>query len=253
MADSAESLPTVKPGPRRSAEVLFQDADLLVIDKPAGLLVHTGWARERDTALRLARGLAGRHVYPAHRLDRATSGVLVFALSAQVAGAVGEQFASGSVRKRYVAAVRGEIAAELLIDHALPRGEDKAGPRVQARTLVRRLCSVTLAASVQNAAVSNGHPLRYSWLEALPETGRLHQIRRHLKHAGHPLLGDVRYGRGEHNRLCRELYGLTRLALHAEALELTHPRSGQRLLLRAALPHDLSQPLSALGLLSPAG
>ncbi|MEZ4375105.1 MAG: pseudouridine synthase [Polyangiaceae bacterium] len=223
-----------------SLEVLTEDDQWVVIDKPSGLLVHPGWAKERPTALHLVRDRVGCHVYPAHRLDRATSGVLVFAKSPESASALGQAFAGGKVKKRYLALVRGE-PAEQLIDNPLPRGEDKAGPRVAARTYVRRLASVTLTVALA------GYPVRYSLVEALPETGRLHQIRRHLKHAGHPILGDVRYGKGDHNRLCREHFGLHRLALHAADLWLPHPRTRETTHFLAGLPSDLREPLEAMG------
>ncbi|MGE0321819.1 MAG: pseudouridine synthase [Polyangiaceae bacterium] len=224
----------------QSLKVLAEDDQLVVIDKPSGLLVHPGWAKEKPTALHLVRDRVGCHVYPAHRLDRATSGVLVFAKSPESASTLGKAFAEGHVRKRYLALVRGE-PDDQLIDHPLPRGEDKAGPRVAARTYIRRLDSVTLT------VVLRGHPVRYSLVEALPETGRLHQIRRHLKHAGHPILGDVRYGKGDHNRLCREVFGLHRLALHAADLWLPHPRTREATHFSAELPRDLRGPLAEMG------
>ncbi|MCA9646668.1 MAG: pseudouridylate synthase [Polyangiaceae bacterium] len=225
----------------QSLQVLAEDEHWVVIDKPSGLLVHPGWAKEKPTALHLVRDRVGCHVYPAHRLDRATSGVLVFAKSPESASCLGQAFAEGQIKKRYLALVRGE-PKDQLIDHPLPRGEDKAGPRVAARTLVRRLSSATLECEL------NGYPVRYSLVEALPETGRLHQIRRHLKHAGHPILGDVRYGKGDHNRLCRDRFGLHRLALHAADLWLPHPQTRVIEHFSAKLPEDLGSPLEKLGM-----
>jgi tRNA pseudouridine65 synthase len=216
--------------PCHSLSVLYQDDDLLVVDKPSGLVVHRGWARDGEVVMTLARGLAGRHVYPVHRLDRGTSGVLVLALTAGAARTVGGAFEAGRVRKRYLALVRGIAPESGLVDHPIPRSP--GGPRVPAVTRFRRLGSFE----------------RYSWLEVVPESGRLHQVRRHLKHISHPVIGDVRYGKGEHNRLFRTRFGLYRLALHAAEVQLEHPASGAPLRLLAPLPADLAGPLAAMGL-----
>jgi len=165
-----------------------------------------------------------------HRLDRGTSGVLVFALSPQMAAALQRQLEEGGVRKRYLALVRGVTPDEGVIDSPVPKAED--GPRVPARTAFRRLFVFD----------------RFSLVQAEPHTGRLHQIRRHLKHLGHPVVGDVNYGRGEINRLFRERYGLFRIALHARSLELAHPRTGAPLCFRAPVPEDLAGPLRKMGI-----
>jgi tRNA pseudouridine65 synthase len=211
--------------------ILHQDEDLLVVDKPSGLAVHRGWAHDGEVVMSLARTLAGRRVFPVHRLDRGTSGVLVLALDAAAARRLSAAFAAGGMRKRYLALVRGITPDAGVIDHPIPRAPD--GPRVPAVTSYRRLATFE----------------RYSWLEVIPETGRLHQIRRHLKHISHPLIGDVRYGKGEHNRLFRGRFGLWRLVLHAAELSLQQPTTGRLMTLRSPLPADLAAPLGAMGLL----
>lgn len=202
----------------------------MAIDKPSGLLVHRGWGDDEVVAMTLVRDAIGQWVYPIHRLDRGTSGVLLFALDSGTASQLGEQFAAHRIEKTYLALVRGVPAEEQWIDHPIPRAED--GPRVPARTHVRRLFSAG----------------RYSFVEAKPESGRLHQVRRHLKHISHPIIGDVRYGKGEHNRLFRTEHGLHRIALHAAELCFTHPASGERMKLEAPLPPDLRGPLEHWGL-----
>src|ERR1700688_1286738 len=220
--------------PSATLSVLYQDDDLLVVDKPSGLVVHRGWARDGQVVMTLPRTLAGRHVHPVHRLDRGTSGVLVLALTAAAAGALGEAFESGRVQKRYLALVRGIAPEAGIVDHPIPRAP--GGPRVPAITRYRRLATFE----------------RYSWLEAFPETGRLHQVRRHLKHISHPVIGDVRYGKGEHNRLFRTRFGLYRLALHAAEVHFEHPPGGAPPSFEAPLPADLAGPLAAMGLAPPA-
>jgi tRNA pseudouridine65 synthase len=215
----------------RTLPVLYHDAELLIVDKPAGLLVHRGWGTDSDTALARARRIAGCWVYPAHRLDRATSGVLVFALQAEVASQLGAAFRAHAPLKTYLALVRGRPLEQALIDSPVPRSED--GKRVAAYTSYRRLA----ASSVE----------RCSLVLAAPHTGRLHQIRRHLKHVSHPLIGDVRYGKGPINREYRARYGLHRLALHAASLELAHPRTGQALSVFAPPPAELTTCFVALG------
>jgi tRNA pseudouridine65 synthase len=216
--------------------VLYQDDRVIAVDKPSGLLVHPGWARGETTALHEARALAGRHVYPVHRLDRGTSGVLVFALDPEAAHRLHEAVEAGLAHKRYVAIVRGVPTFEGEIDHPVPRGETgEAGDKVAAITIVHTL-----------AALSHGDR-RYALVEAIPRTGRLHQIRRHLKHIGHPVIGDTTYGRSEHNRLLRDGVGLSRLALHALELQIPHPGEDRRVTLRAPLPDSLREPLHRLG------
>jgi tRNA pseudouridine65 synthase len=210
--------------------LLYNDDRLIAIAKPSGLAVHRGASRDRVVALTLVRDQVGRHVYPVHRLDRATSGVLLFALDPEAARAHQEQLEAGTVHKRYVALVRGIAPEEGVIDHPIPRDED--GPRVPAVTAFRRL----------------GTFERYSLVEAVPRTGRRHQIRRHLKHISHPLIGDVLYGKGEHNRLFRDRFGLHRLALHALEITFAHPDDGRPLCIAAPVPEDLAGPLRAMGL-----
>lgn len=208
-------------------KVLYRDERLLAVDKPSGLLVHRGWGDDSVVAMTLARDLIGQHVYPVHRLDRGTSGVLLFALSSEVAARLRTLFEAHAVEKTYHALVRGKAPDFVSIDHPIPKSED--GPRVAARTDVRRLF------------YNDG----YSWVEARPFTGRLHQIRRHLKHISHPIVGDVNYGKGVHNRLWRERFGLHRLALHASSLALS--LKNEPILIRADIPDDLAEPLKKWG------
>jgi len=212
-------------------DILYRDDALVVINKPSGLAVHKGWARDEVYAMTMARDAVGAFVYPVHRLDRATSGVLLFALSPEDAEAVQAQLRAHTVAKRYLALVRGVTAEVLVIDRPLA---PKPGAEPQpATTRLRRLW------------VYAG---RYSLLEAWPESGRLHQIRRHLRGLSHPIIGDVRYGRGEENRRFRADHGLHRLALHACRLSLRHPRTAAPLTLHAPLTGDLAGPLLRLGI-----
>ncbi|HKP58735.1 MAG TPA: pseudouridine synthase [Polyangiales bacterium] len=215
-------------------EVLYRDASLLAVCKPSGLLTHRGWANDRETALSRARRIAGRHVYPVQRLDRATSGVLLFALDPETAAVCGTELAAGGCEKHYVALVRGRMLEAVEIDHPLA-AEDES-ERKPAQTSARPLACFE----------------RYSLVEAIPHTGRTHQIRRHLKHLSHPVIGDVRYGHGEHNRAFRTRFGLHRLALHAARMTFTHPYTRARVTLRAPLTEDLGRPLQEMGLLAAA-
>ncbi|TNF32221.1 MAG: pseudouridylate synthase [Deltaproteobacteria bacterium] len=211
-------------------EILHRDEALVVIAKPSGLAVHKGWAKADHYAMTATRDALGQWVYPVHRLDQATSGALLFALSPELAEALAAQFRAHTIEKRYLALVRGVPPEALLIDRPLAR--DKGAELLPARTSVRRLWIFER---------------RYSLVEARPESGRQHQIRRHLKGATHPLIGDVRYGKGDHNRLFRDRFGLHRLALHAARLSFDHPVSGERLTVAAPVPEDLAGPLRAMG------
>ena len=216
-------------------EILYQDEDLVAVNKPSGMLVHRGWANDKVVAMTELRDQIDQWVYPVHRLDRGASGVLVFALSSEMAASLGASFMERQVQKHYLALVRGVPEPEGLIDHDIPK--KAGGPKVSAQTEYRRL----------------GVSGRYSLVEVLPRTGRLHQIRKHMKHISCPLIGDVRYGKGEHNRHFRDNYNLHRLALHSHGLAVAHPRSGEPLELRAPLPPDLASTLLALAIIEDTG
>lgn len=213
-------------------DILFADDHLVVVNKPSGLLVHRGWGAESDVAMFRVRDLIGAHVYPVHRLDRGASGALIFARTKDAAASLASAFEKRQVDKRYLALVRGTPADAGTVDYPIPKGEK--GPRVPAVT--RFVC-------VARSGVD-----RCSLVLAIPETGRTHQIRRHLRHLGHPLIGDVNYGSGELNRHYRARYDLRRLALHACELAFDHPATGVRLALTAPLPEDLRLALARLEL-----
>jgi tRNA pseudouridine65 synthase len=218
--------------PPPGIELLYVDEHVVAVNKPSGLLVHRGWDDDEDVVLFRVRDAVGPKVSPVHRLDRGTSGALLFARTTEAASALGRDFEAGRVEKRYLALVRGTPPDAGVIDQPVPKKE--AGERVPARTRFRRIARSTVD--------------RCSLVEAMPETGRLHQIRRHLKHLNHPLVGDVNYGSGEINRHYRAEYGLHRLALHAHGLAFWHPVSGTRIVISAPMPNDLGDVLDALGL-----
>lgn len=211
-------------------EILYRDEELVAVDKPSGMAVHRGWARDGVPALQVLRDQIGRHVYPVHRLDRGTSGVLLFALSSEAARGVQRQLEAHEVEKRYLALCRGNDPALVRVEHPLAK-EDGGEPR-PAVTDFKLL----------------GRFERYGLYEARPLTGRRHQIRRHLKHASHPIIGDTTYGKGEHNRIFRARFGFDRLALHASEMRLRHPCSGEPLRVYAPLPPELARLLGGLGL-----
>ncbi len=215
--------------------LLYQDEHLVAIDKPPGLLVHRTQlaAREGQAALQLLRDQLGRPVWPVHRLDRGTSGVLLFALSAEVASLLGAMFEQGRMGKRYLARVRGWPSADAgLVDHPLARDPElpSAGqPLLAAQTRWRVLQREEWPVSTDARFATT----RVALLEAEPLQGRRHQIRRHLKHIAHPILGDATHGKGPLNRAVAAHLGLNRLWLHAEHLALTHPVSGAALTLQS--------------------
>ena len=217
-----------------SLRVLHADAAVVAIDKPPGLLVHRSSldAHETRSAAELLRAQLGAPVWLLHRLDKATSGVLAFALDAGVASALGKAFEAGAVRKRYLALVRGWPDAEGEIDYPLARDPElpSAGqPRLPAVTRWRRL------ACHEWPFPDGRHPTsRYALVEVEPLSGRRHQIRRHFKHLAHPLVGDTTHGKGAHNRAVAAWLGVSRLWLHAASVAL--PLGDGRGLLRIEAP-----------------
>lgn len=220
--------------------ILYQDDYLVAIDKPPGLLVHrTGLdAGETRFALQLLRDQLGRPVWPAHRLDKGTSGVLLFALDAQTAAVLGTAFeASRDVLKTYVAVVRGWPAAEGLVDHPLKRLRDDARAgrdEVQAAQTRWR----TLAYYQLPCPYGSFPHTRCALVEMQPLTGRRHQLRRHLKHLAHPIIGDATHGKGPLNRTLAPLLGGPRLWLHAQQIVLPHPIQGRPLQISAPVDTD---------------
>jgi tRNA pseudouridine65 synthase len=215
--------------------ILYHDDYLVAVDKPPGLLVHrTGLdAGETQFALQLLRDQLGRPVWPAHRLDKGTSGVLLFALDAGTASGLGQAFeAPERVQKTYQAVVRGWPSASGLIDHPLRRMEEDARVARQelqdARTRYRVLEYYELPLPYDRFAAT-----RCALLELQPLSGRRHQLRRHLKHIAHPIIGDATHGKGPLNRALAPWLGGQRLWLHALRLALPHPVSGERLCLEA--------------------
>jgi tRNA pseudouridine65 synthase len=230
--------------------VLHQDQDLVAIDKPAGMLVHRSAidAGERHFAMQVLRDQLGQRVYPAHRIDRPTSGVLLFALSAEAARSLSRSFAEGAVRKTYVAVVRGWLTEQGCIDYPLAEEPAfRASPASAAAAVPARTSYRPLATAQMPWPSAKHDTSRYCLAAAYPHTGRMHQIRRHLKHIYHPVIGDVRHGDGLHNRQFRERLGCARLLLHAAELSFPHPATGERLTVRAPLGGEFLRVLDAMG------
>jgi tRNA pseudouridine65 synthase len=273
--------------------ILYQDEFMVAVDKPAGLFVHRSYMDKDEIyfALQLVRDQVRQYVYPVHRLDRPTSGVLLFALTKDVATKLNEAFANKSSQvglrsqlktelavesdhnlvqqdkvaelstnegidgcdvamvKTYYAVVRGHLAIpEDLIDHALKEKLDKLGDKnvnrdkpaqsAQSYYQVKQQASLPIK-------VGKFDSVRYSLVEVRPITGRRHQIRRHLAHLRHPILGDINYGDNKQNPFFIQHFGFKRLMLHAKSLEFNHPVSNERITISAPFDRQWQQIFTA--------
>ena len=237
-------------------EIVYQDEFIVAINKPSGLLVHRSLIDKHETrfAVQLIRDQIGQKVYPVHRLDKPTSGILVFALNSEIARLLTAQFTEGHIQKQYIAVVRGHCEEEGIIDYALKEQLDKLAdalaepdkPAQEALTYYQCLNRIELP-----IAVGRYSSARYSLLALQPKTGRKHQLRRHMKHISHPIIGDTTHGDGRQNTLFRTHYGCQRLLLHATHLRLTHPKHDKTLTLYAPLTADFEVLLEQCGLAAP--
>ena len=216
--------------------VLYQDPYLVAVDKPAGFHVHppedlsirVTLAR---TCLETLKKQTNQYIYTVHRLDYATSGVLLFALDSATAREIGLRFQAAQMKKTYYTVVRGWILEDTIIDRPLSAestSETAELTKLPSVTRIRPLARIELPDPVGRYTTA-----RYTLIEATPETGRFHQIRRHLSGSSHPIIGDTVYGDGAHNRYFREKLGFRALLLKAQTLEFQHPQSGEPLLIRS--------------------
>lgn len=223
-------------------QVLHADEYLAVIAKPAGLMVHDSkLARgETDFAADRLREQFGKPIFLIHRLDRATSGCLLLAFDRDTASALGKALMAGDVDKEYLAVCRGWPEEEFSIDHPLDGGPGKPEKK-PALTHFNRLATGELP--VPSAGFETS---RYALLRCRPDTGRFRQIRRHLKHAFHHMIGDTSHGDGRHNREFR-MRGVHRMLLHASRLAFVHPVTGQRIEVVAPLDAEWGKVFELFG------
>ncbi|MEG1585609.1 MAG: pseudouridine synthase [Bacteroidales bacterium] len=211
-------------------EILYQDDYFIAINKPGGLLVHRTRIAEEESVfiLQLLRDQVQRHLYPVHRLDRPTSGVLLFAFDAATARTLSEALVSGEVKKEYRALVRGWLSAP--VDLNYPVKNDRGNLQEAHTEFVPR------EYFVMYRPIGNYPSARYSVVSCFPHSGRWHQIRQHLAHLRHYIVNDRVHGDGKHNRVFKEELGIEPLFLHARYLILPHPVSGERICLKAQFP-----------------
>ena len=223
-------------------DIIFQDEYLVAINKPNGLLVHrTSIASQETTfALQLVRNQTGKKVFPVHRLDRKTSGVLVFAFDPEIAGLLQQQFTSHTLAKKYLAITRGYFPDEIRVDYPLTNDRNKIQDAI---TLFKTIRRTELEIPFGKHSTS-----RYSLVEAWPETGRMHQIRKHCNHLRHPIIGDRPHGCNKQNKLFKERWNLMTMLLHAEELRLLHPVNERDLILKASLNPEFLRIRNLLGL-----
>lgn len=218
-------------------EVIYRDEICIAINKPAGMLVHRTFLDYGETVfvMQVLRDQIGQKVYPIHRLDKPTSGVLLFALDAKWVKPLMQQFEEGKTDKRYLAVVRGYIEGQHTLDYALKREVDDYS---QASTAIEQDAIThynALGRKELPYPVGRYLTARYTLVALHPETGRKHQLRRHMAHLRHPIVGDTRHGDGVHNRFFREILDIHRLLLHAKSLSFEHPLGHGIIKIKASL------------------
>ncbi|BCN92549.1 tRNA pseudouridine synthase C [Thiomicrorhabdus immobilis] len=231
--------------------ILYQDDYLVAIHKPAGLLVHRSPIDKHETqfAVQITRDLIGQKVYPIHRLDKATSGLLLFALDPASARHLSDQFMQHDIQKTYQAICRGWGNESGYIDHALKYKRDKIAEKLKREQLEPQSAETaysTLATTSVDFTIGRYEQQRYSLIELKPKTGRKHQLRRHMNHIHHPIIGDVKYGDRHHNHFFNEWLGQHRLYLAATQLEFIHPNSNQPIIIECPLESSFQYALEKL-------
>ena len=236
----------------KALEILYQDKHIVAINKPSGLLVHKSPIDKHETrfALQEVRDQVGQYVYPVHRLDKPTSGVLLFALSKEVAAVMSDAFRENAVKKEYVAVLRGYVEDKGVVEHPLKQMLDTKAEKErgitkeeqEACTEYECLATVELPYAVKPYATA-----RYSLVRLKPQTGRKHQLRRHMKHIHHHMMGDTKHGRGEHNTLFREKFDCHRLLLHARQITFVHPVDKRTLVIKAGFDETFKKLLETFG------
>ncbi|KMK51663.1 pseudouridine synthase [[Actinobacillus] muris] len=232
-------------------DILYHDEQLIVINKPAGMLVHRSWLDKHETvfAMQSLRDQIGQHVFPIHRLDRPTSGVLLFALDSDTARIMSQQFEHHQVEKQYLAVVRGYLNGEGRIDYPLKVQLDKIADKFSQPKAAQPAVTdyATLAQVEMPYPAGKFATARYSLVKLIPKTGRKHQLRRHLKHLFHPIMGDTNYGDLHQNRALTANIGVDRLFLHARSLQFTHPYNLQKMTINAPLDSQWQQLFARFG------
>ncbi|MCZ4060335.1 tRNA pseudouridine(65) synthase TruC [Pantoea sp. LMR881] len=221
-------------------EIIYQDEWLVAVNKPAGWLVHRSWLdrKEKVFVMQTVRDQIGQHVFTAHRLDRPTSGVLLMGLSSDVGRLLSQQFEHHQIQKTYHAVLRGWLESSGTLDYPLVEELDKIADKFATETRAAQPAVTdyqALATAELPQPVGRYPTARYSLVELSPKTGRKHQLRRHMSHLRHPMIGDTTHGDLKQNRGAAEHFGMNRLMLHASCLSLTHPVTGEPLVIRAGL------------------
>lgn len=226
----------------RPLDILFQDEHIVAINKPHGLLVHRSKiATNTDVyALQILRDQINKKVYPAHRLDRKTSGVLLFALTPESNTLLQTQFAEGNTNKTYHAIVRGYTPLKDTIDYDLTNDSGKTQNAVTSYS--------TLKHTEIDVPLGKFPTSRYSFIEIYPQTGRFHQIRKHLAHVFHPIIGDRPHGCNKQNKLFKEKWDMNTMMLHAKSLTITHPLTNKPIVINAPYQEEFSRTLNFLDL-----
>ncbi|GGE11383.1 pseudouridine synthase [Sphingobacterium cellulitidis] len=223
-------------------EILFEDDDLIAINKPHGLLVHKSSiaADTSEFALQLLRDQIGKKVYPAHRLDRKTAGVLLFSLNKEMDSAIQTAFSQNLIKKEYLAVLRGHTEPEGTIDYPLKK---ENGTIQEALTHYK-----TLAQTEIDLPFGKFQTSRYSLVLAEPQTGRMHQLRRHFAHIFHPIIGDRPHGCNKQNKLWKDTFEHDTMLLHAKKIQFKHPINQQDIIIEANIQPEFQRALDLLNI-----
>lgn len=223
-------------------EVLYQDDSFIAICKPPDILVHrTSLSRDTVFVLQSLSKQVGKYLYPIHRLDRKTSGILLFAYSSEVAKTIHEQFKTGQITKTYLAICRGHLPqVEMTIDYALTNDRGKTQDAITRIKVLKQ--------SEIDVPHGKFQTSRYSLVKVKPLTGRFHQIRKHLKHIYHPIIGDRPHGCNKQNKLFKQRWNMTSMMLHAQQLQLHHPITEELMMISTPPMQEFQRMLETLEL-----
>jgi tRNA pseudouridine65 synthase len=222
-------------------EILYRDEHLIAINKPHGLLVHRSSiaADVQEFALQMLRDQINQWVNPVHRLDRKTGGVLLFALNKEIEVAMQQLFAENKIKKKYLAIVRGHTADQQEIDYPLRKENGTIQDAFTAFTTLKR--------AELNVALGNHQTSRYSLVEATPQTGRMHQLRKHFAHIHHPIIGDRPHGCNKQNKLFKETWEMNTMLLHASEVSFLHPISEEKISIKADFHSEFTRIMEIMG------